>query len=184
MKKNGEAVEIRATRKKDERLEGDFYKPSKKESSFFGEKSYPIEFRNKTGIVMTFTYLIYWYVHQGGRVEIFTGRKYNFTVLALDQAQDDVKGTTLELRPSSDGMYRVGLVTSSQYDTEVHTVDLYKLVERVKLVEILETEGVYRVTVTLANEMRHELKKDKTKIFRESDKNYWRNVAHRGDIRG
>ena len=49
MKKNGEAVEIKATRKKDERLEGDFYKPSKKESSFFGEKSYPIEFRNKTG---------------------------------------------------------------------------------------------------------------------------------------
>ena len=127
--------------------------------------------------------MIYWYVHQGGRVEIFTGRKYNYTVLALDQAQDDVKGTTLELRPSSDGMYRVGLVTSSHYDTEVHTVDLYKLVERVKLVEILETEGVYRVTVTLANEMRHELKKDKTKIFRESDKNYWRNVAHRGDIR-
>ena len=48
--KDGQKFAINETGEKDEVLEGEFYKPTKKASTFIGGKSFYIELKNRTGI--------------------------------------------------------------------------------------------------------------------------------------
>ena len=58
---------------------------------------------------------------------------------------------------------------------------MYKLVERIRLLEIEETsKGITRIVATLADGQKPTLQKDATKIYREADKSYWRNAAQKG----
>ena len=59
-------------------------------------------------------------------------------------------------------------------------MDMFKLMERAKLLEIEGPRDKRKVTVTMANEKKYQLKKEKTKIYRESDKDHWRNFAEKG----
>ena len=69
--------------------------------------------------------------------------------------------------------FRLGLVTSKSADHSgllTYQADVYNLVERVKLVEVSEAGG-WRLTWTLAGGERQEVRKEKTKTYRESDRN-------------
>ena len=100
--------------------------------------------------------------------------------------------TVLKVRPSSvvrdqrgtGEQFRLGLVTSKSADHSgllTYQADVYNLVERVKLVEVSEAGG-WRLTWTLAGGERQEVRKEKTKTYRESDRNLLRRITGRGRV--
>jgi len=149
-----EEIEIPPDGEQQTAYDGDFRRS-------FG-KTYAVDFKNRTGqTILT-----------------VSGESNSFSLLNLDPALDD-RATNIKIKPYKKG-FRIGLVKNKNPDEKSgYKADMYKVPKGIKLIEIVSTgkEDVYTVIPTEANGQKsNPLQKDKTKIFYEAKKTFWRDV--------
>ena len=176
--KNREQIKMEPQVENIEAYEGDFHRPTKT-GTFFG-KVFALDFSNKTGIYIIFLFISSDHI-LGEKINLVSGRPRSFSLLCLDPVSD--RATPFKIQKDHTGGYRFGLASGGP-SNGTYRADMYSVPAKgIKLIEIEYTENKasYNVIPTSLEGIRNNpLVKEKTKTFREEDKNFWRDTMVKG----